>query len=207
MSGSVFPVQKSTTEHNRSSFGWGPIIFGRARSLVRFPPRIRFAPPHITAQSCFSVICYCILGRFQWWGDACVSRYHGPSKRLSERRGGPWAPPPLVLLILLFGRVSLVDVGKLGVVFWFFSAHFGESNLYLVCVALQILALVSSGCLPLLFLPPFPPWPWEAGGHRHNDFFRTTSSDGGEEKDLYDLCFSASVLIFFQVLGSTKSLR
>ena len=28
----------------------GPKIFGRARSLVRFPPPIRFAPPHITAQ-------------------------------------------------------------------------------------------------------------------------------------------------------------
>ena len=40
-------------------------------------------------------------GRFPWWGDACVSRYHGPPRRLSERRGGPWAPPPLVLLILL----------------------------------------------------------------------------------------------------------
>ena len=28
----------------------GPKIFGRARSLVRFLPPIRFAPPHITAQ-------------------------------------------------------------------------------------------------------------------------------------------------------------
>ena len=47
----VFPVQKSTTEQTRSSFWRGPKIFGRARSLVRFPPPIRFAPPHITAQS------------------------------------------------------------------------------------------------------------------------------------------------------------
>ena len=51
-------------------------------------------------------------GRFPWWGDACVSRYHGPSKWLSERRGGPWAPPPLVLLILLavccFGRCWVI---------------------------------------------------------------------------------------------------
>ena len=31
-------------------FWRGPEIFGRARSLVRFPPPIRFAPPHITAQ-------------------------------------------------------------------------------------------------------------------------------------------------------------
>ena len=31
-------------------FWRGPKIFGRARSLVRFPPPIRFAPPHITAQ-------------------------------------------------------------------------------------------------------------------------------------------------------------
>ena len=55
-------------------------------------------------------------GRFPWRGDACVSRYHGPSKRLLERRCGPWAPPPLVLLILLALWLSLVGVGKLGVV-------------------------------------------------------------------------------------------
>ena len=47
---SVFPAQKSTTEQTRSSFGRGPEVFGRARSLVRFPPPIRFAPPHSTAQ-------------------------------------------------------------------------------------------------------------------------------------------------------------
>ena len=29
-------------------FWRGPKIFGRARSLVRFPPPVRFAPPHIT---------------------------------------------------------------------------------------------------------------------------------------------------------------
>ena len=38
---SVFPVQKATTEQTRSSYG-------RARSLVRFPPPIRFAPPPIS---------------------------------------------------------------------------------------------------------------------------------------------------------------
>ena len=45
---SVFPVQESTAEQARSSFGGGPNIVGRARSLVRFPPPIRFArpPPH-----------------------------------------------------------------------------------------------------------------------------------------------------------------
>ena len=48
-----------------------------------------------------SMLAIAFWGRFPWWGDACVSRYHGPSTRLSERRGGPWAPPPLVLLILL----------------------------------------------------------------------------------------------------------
>ena len=30
----------------------GQKFFGRARCLVRFPPPIRFAPPHITAQHC-----------------------------------------------------------------------------------------------------------------------------------------------------------
>ena len=40
-------------------------------------------------------------GRFPWWGGFRASRYHGPSKCLLERRGGPWAPPPLLLLILL----------------------------------------------------------------------------------------------------------
>ena len=44
-------------------------------------------------------------------------------------------------------------------------------------VALQNLALVSLGCPPLLFLPP--PTPGEVGGHRHNGFFRTTSTDEG----------------------------
>ena len=39
--------------HDRAAqklFWRGPKIFGRGRSLVRFPPPIRFAPPHITAQ-------------------------------------------------------------------------------------------------------------------------------------------------------------
>ena len=44
----------SCTEiHDRADqklFWRGPKIFGRACSLVRFPPPIRFAPPHITAQ-------------------------------------------------------------------------------------------------------------------------------------------------------------
>ena len=42
-----------TRIHNRADqklFWRGPKIFGRARSLVRFPPPIRFAPPHVTAQ-------------------------------------------------------------------------------------------------------------------------------------------------------------
>ena len=45
----------SCTEiHDRADqklFWRGPKIFGGARSLVRFPPPIRFAPPHITAQN------------------------------------------------------------------------------------------------------------------------------------------------------------
>ena len=43
-----------TKIHDRADqnlFWRGPKIFGRARSLVRFPPPIRFAPPHITAQT------------------------------------------------------------------------------------------------------------------------------------------------------------
>ena len=42
-----------TKIHDRADqklFWRGSEIFGRARSLVRFPPPIRFAPPHITAQ-------------------------------------------------------------------------------------------------------------------------------------------------------------
>ena len=53
----------------------------------------------VPCSSSFFILAF--WGRFPWWGDACVSRYHGPLRRLSERRGGPWAPPPLVLLILL----------------------------------------------------------------------------------------------------------
>ena len=42
-----------TKVHDRADqklFWRGPKIFRRARFLVRFPPPIRFAPPHITAQ-------------------------------------------------------------------------------------------------------------------------------------------------------------
>ena len=42
-----------TKIHDRADqklFWRGPKIFGRARSLVRFPPPIRFAPPHITGK-------------------------------------------------------------------------------------------------------------------------------------------------------------
>ena len=42
-----------TKIHDRADqklFWRGPKVFGRARSLVRFPPPIRFAPPHVTAQ-------------------------------------------------------------------------------------------------------------------------------------------------------------
>ena len=47
-----------TKIHDRADqklFWRGPKIFGRARSLVRFPPPIRFAPPHITAQGTLRV--------------------------------------------------------------------------------------------------------------------------------------------------------
>ena len=67
-------------------------------------------------------------GRFPWWGDVRVSRYHGPSRRLSDSRGGPWAPPPLVLLILLADCCSgmcWVIRKVCGILFW----PFGESNL------------------------------------------------------------------------------
>ena len=43
-----------TKNHDRADqklFWRGPIIFGRVHSLVRLPPPIRFAPPHITAQA------------------------------------------------------------------------------------------------------------------------------------------------------------
>ena len=48
------PCFSCTKIHDRADqklFWRGPKIFGRARSLVRFAPPIRFAPPHITAQA------------------------------------------------------------------------------------------------------------------------------------------------------------
>ena len=70
-----------------------------------------------STSSCFPE-CWLLAfwGRIPWWGGACASRYHGPSKRLSGRRGGPWAPPPLVFLILLEGLFSLVGDGNKGFV-------------------------------------------------------------------------------------------
>ena len=44
---SVFPVQESKTQHTRSSFGEVRKICWSLRCLVRFPPPIRFEPPHI----------------------------------------------------------------------------------------------------------------------------------------------------------------
>ena len=70
---SVFPVQKSTTEQTRSSFG-GVQNFSGERVLwyVSPPPPIRFAPPHITAQDRVHAIgvvlcektCFCLLSAF-----------------------------------------------------------------------------------------------------------------------------------------------
>ena len=48
---SVFPVQKSTTEQARSSFG-GAKNFRESAFSGTFSFPIRFAPPHITAQIC-----------------------------------------------------------------------------------------------------------------------------------------------------------
>ena len=45
-----FSCTKIHARADQKLFWRGPKIFGRARSLVRFPPPIRFAPPHITAQ-------------------------------------------------------------------------------------------------------------------------------------------------------------
>ena len=42
---SVFPVQKSTTEQTRSSFGGVQKFSGERRSLVRFPPPIPLCTP------------------------------------------------------------------------------------------------------------------------------------------------------------------
>ena len=46
----LFSCTKHPRENRREAFLEGSKIFGRARSLVCFPPPIRFAPPHITAQ-------------------------------------------------------------------------------------------------------------------------------------------------------------
>ena len=45
-----FSCTKIHARADQKLFWRGPKIFGRARSLVRFPPPIRLAPPHITAQ-------------------------------------------------------------------------------------------------------------------------------------------------------------
>ena len=47
---SCFPVQRAKTEQTRSLFGRVQKFIWRARSLVRFPTPILFAPPHIIAQ-------------------------------------------------------------------------------------------------------------------------------------------------------------
>ena len=49
-----FSCTKIHDKADQKLFSRGPKIFGRARSLVRFPPPIRFAPPHITTQRYFS---------------------------------------------------------------------------------------------------------------------------------------------------------
>ena len=46
-----FSCTKSHDRADQKLFWRGPKIFGRVRSLVRFPPPIRFAPPHVTAQT------------------------------------------------------------------------------------------------------------------------------------------------------------
>ena len=48
---SVFPVQKSKTQHGRSSFGGVENLSGGC-VVVRFPPRVRFAPPYHGPTSC-----------------------------------------------------------------------------------------------------------------------------------------------------------
>ena len=53
---SVFPVQKSMAEQTRSSFGGGPIFFGRARSLVRWP-----LPPYVLHPPYHGPTSFCVL--------------------------------------------------------------------------------------------------------------------------------------------------
>ena len=73
----------SCTEiHDRADqklFWRGPKIFGRARSLVRFPPHIRFAPPHITAQFSDQNVFYAallLMGRHNCHVIHCESRHY-----------------------------------------------------------------------------------------------------------------------------------
>ena len=110
-------------------------------------------------------------GRFPWWGDACVSRYHGPSRRLSERRGGPWAPPPLVFLILLAGWLFLVGVGTIGVCLGSCLGTLGNQIYVCSCRPSDL-----SPCFffwnVCCFFSLFPLVPLgRLGGHRHNDFY------------------------------------
>ena len=46
----LFFLYKNPRQSRPEALWRGPKTFGRARSLVRFPPPIRFAPPHIAAQ-------------------------------------------------------------------------------------------------------------------------------------------------------------
>ena len=74
---SGLPIQESTTEQTRRSFRGVPKIFGRARSLVRFPPPMRFAPPppHIIAQK-----------------ELCVATFSGLRVRPSTLNNCKWCP-------------------------------------------------------------------------------------------------------------------
>ena len=103
-------------------------------------------------------------GRLPWWGDACVSRYHGPSRRLLEREGRPMAPPPLVFLILLAGLLSLVGVGKIGSVFGSCLGILGNQICVCFCRPSELSPCLSgmSASSASSFSFPFPSGGWGA---------------------------------------------
>ena len=58
---SVFPLQKSKREQNRSNFGGLQTCFGRVRSLVRFPPPYVLHPPISRPNGWYVVHAWCTL--------------------------------------------------------------------------------------------------------------------------------------------------
>ena len=129
---------------------------------------------------------FCVLGAVPMVGRRL--------KRLLERRGGPWSPPPLVSLILVSGKRGIV-------MFYTCLGVLGNQICVWLCRPSE-LSLCSSGmsASTLLFLSSLAPR--EVGGHRHNDLLgRRSTRLRQRRRNFYDFFALFSVLTSFQVLG------